>query len=43
VRVLPSMNDSPAGVEPLAGLAVRLREPGAQVRVQPDGDSELMP
>jgi vancomycin aglycone glucosyltransferase len=33
VRVLLSTYDSRGGVEPLVGLAVRLRELGAQVRV----------
>jgi len=33
VRVLLSTYDSRGGVEPLAGLAVRLREMGAEVRV----------
>jgi vancomycin aglycone glucosyltransferase len=33
VRVLLSTYDSRGGVEPLVGLAVRLRELGAEVRV----------
>ena len=33
MRVLLSTYDSRGGVEPLAGLAVRLREMGAEVRV----------
>ena len=33
MRVLLSTYDSRGGVEPLAALAVRLREPGAEVRV----------
>jgi vancomycin aglycone glucosyltransferase len=40
MRVLLSTYDSPGGVEPLLGLAVRLRELGAEVRVCA---SELMP
>ena len=33
MRVLLSTYDSRGGVEPLAGLAVRLRELGAEVRM----------
>ena len=33
MRVLLSTYDSRGGVEPLAGLAIRLREPGAEVLI----------
>ncbi len=40
MRVLLSTYDSRGGVEPLVGLAVRLRELGAEVRVCQDPEHE---
>jgi vancomycin aglycone glucosyltransferase len=41
MRVLLSGYDSRGGVEPLVGLAVRLRALGAEVRVCPPPDDEF--
>ncbi|MFE0382374.1 glycosyltransferase, partial [Streptomyces inhibens] len=41
MRVLLSAYDSRGGVEPLVGLAVRLRELGAEVRVCAPPDEEF--
>ena len=41
MRVLLSTYDSRGGVEPLLGLAVRLRELGAEVRVCAPPDKEF--